>query len=263
MNPAMIAGSGISLANQLKNLIMGAKQIKDGKKLQAKLDAQGQPILETPESFTEVEGLVRSNYVDPRFRGESKMRDAIESRGANQIQNIQQTAGSGMDALMAYNVANANTDNNLFNLDMKSFEQQQADYQSLLGMLGQKAQYEDKQWMQNVLTPFVQSSEQAKALIGAGQQNVNNAMNDMASTTMLMDGMFKKEGGGNPAQTGSGAGSLADPNAANMRMANTATPSTGQQNAQFLNMLMQNLMKQGVPGNIGSHGKSPFTVPQF
>lgn len=178
MNPAMIAGTGINLANQLKNLIMGAKQIKDGKKLQAKLDAQGQPILETPESFTEVEGLVRSNYVDPHFKGESKMRDAIESRGANQIQNIQQTAGSGMDALMAYNVANANTDNNLFNLDMKSFEQQQADYQSLLGMLGQKAQYEDKQWMQNVLTPFVQSSEQAKALIGAGQQNVNNAMNE-------------------------------------------------------------------------------------
>ena len=77
MNPAMIAGTGINLANQLKNLIVGAKQIKDGKKLQAKLDAQGQPILETPESFTEVEGLVRSNYVDPRFRGESKMRDAI------------------------------------------------------------------------------------------------------------------------------------------------------------------------------------------
>jgi len=251
MNPAMIAGTGINLANQLKNLIMGAKQIKDGKKLQAKLDAQGQPILETPESFTEVEGLVRSNYVDPRFRGESKMRDAIESRGANQIQNIQQTAGSGMDALMAYNVANANTDNNLFNLDMKSFEQQQADYQSLLGMLGQKAQYEDKQWMQNVLTPFVQSSEQAKALIGAGQQNVNNAMNDMASTTMLMDGIFKKEG------------SIADPNAANMRMANTATPSAGQQNTQFLNMLMQYLMEQGVPGNIGSHGKSPFVVPKF
>lgn len=258
MNPAMIAGSGISLANQLKNLIMGAKQIKDGKKLQAKLDAQGQPILETPESFTEVEGLVRSNYVDPRFRGESKMRDAIESRGANQIQNIQQTAGSGMDALMAYNVANANTDNNLFNLDMKSFEQQQADYQSLLGMLGQKAQYEDKQWMQNVLTPFVQSSEQAKALIGAGQQNVNNAMNDMASTTMLMDGMFKKDGG-KPDTTGISS----DANAANMRMENTATPSAGQQNAQFLNMLMQNLMKQGVPGNIGSHGKSPFVVPQF
>lgn len=254
MNPAMIAGTGINLANQLKNLIMGAKQIKDGKKLQAKLDAQGQPILETPESFTEVEGLVRSNYVDPRFRGESKMRDAIESRGANQIQNIQQTAGSGMDALMAYNVANANTDNNLFNLDMKSFEQQQADYQSLLGMLGQKAQYEDKQWMQNVLTPFVQSSEQAKALIGAGQQNVNNAMNDMASTTMLMDGIFKKEGGDNTTQ-GVGGGNVAG--------RSMATPSEGQQNAQFLNMLMQNLMKQGVPGNIGSHGKSPFVVPQF
>lgn len=242
MNPAMIAGTGINLANQLKNLIMGAKQIKDGKKLQAKLDAQGQPILETPESFTEVEGLVRSNYVDPRFRGESKMRDAIESRGANQIQNIQQTAGSGMDALMAYNVANANTDNNLFNLDMKSFEQQQADYQSLLGMLGQKAQYEDKQWMQNVLTPFVQSSEQAKALIGAGQQNVNNAINDMASTTMLSD------------NTTQGVGNVAG---------SPATQSEGQQNAQFLNMLMRKLMKKGVPGNIGSHGKSSFVVPQF
>lgn len=248
MNPAMIAGSGISLANQLKNLIMGAKQIKDGKKLQAKLDAQGQPILETPESFTEVEGLVRSNYVDPRFRGESKMRDSIESRGANQIQNIQQTAGSGMDALMAYNVANANTDNNLFNLDMKSFEQQQADYQSLLGMLGQKAQYEDKQWMQNVLTPFVQSSEQAKALIGAGQQNVNNAMNNMASTTMLMDGIFKKDGG-KPDATGNSAGSLAD-------------PSEGQNNA-LIKALLDRFKNNRDNVGINPIGISPFTVPKF
>ena len=261
MNPAMIAGTGINLANQLKNLIMGAKQIKDGKKLQAKLDAQGQPILETPESFTEVEGLVRSNYVDPRFRGESKMRDAIESRGANQIQNIQQTAGSGMDALMAYNVANANTDNNLFNLDMKSFEQQQADYQALLGMLGQKAQYEDKQWMQNVLTPFVQSSEQAKALIGAGQQNVNNAMNDMASTTMLMDGMFKKEGGGNPAQTG-GDNTTQGVGGGNVAGRSMANPSEGQNNA-LIKALLERFKNNRDNVGINPIGISPFTVPQF
>lgn len=180
VDPGAIVGTGIGIANSLVNAIKGIKQAKEGRKLQEKLDAQGRPIVETPEAFNEIEGLVRSNYLDPRLAGETRIKDSIKAREANQIQTIQDTAGSGADALFAYGLANANTDNSLFNVDMKAYEQQQNDYNKLLNTLGQKANYEEKQFDFNVVQPFMESAEQAKALIAAGEQNRNNAFSDMA-----------------------------------------------------------------------------------
>lgn len=215
VDPMSIVGSGIGIANSVVNAIKGIKQVKDGKKIQEKLDVQGRPILDTPEAFNEIEGLVRSNYLDPRLAGETRIKDSIKAREANQIQNIQDTASSGADALFAYGLANANTDNSLFNVDMKAYEQQQNDYNKLLSTLGQKANYEEKQFDFNVAQPFMQSAEQAKALIAAGEQNRNNAFENKAGyATSAFSGMAGgSKGGGNKFQTGQ----------VNAR----ATPSTG------------------------------------
>lgn len=215
VDPMSIVGSGIGIANSLVNAIKGIKQMKDGKKIQEKLDVQGRPILDTPEAFNEIEGLVRSNYLDPRLAGETRIKDSIKAREANQIQNIQDTASSGADALFAYGLANANTDNSLFNVDMKAYQQQQNDYNKLLSTLGQKANYEEKQFDFNVVQPFMQSAEQAKALIAAGEQNRNNAFENKAGyATSAFSGMAGgSKGGGNKFQTGQ----------VNAR----ATPSTG------------------------------------
>ncbi len=190
VDPMSIVGGGIGIANSLVNAIKGIKQMKDGKKIQEKLDVQGRPILDTPEAFNEIEGLVRSNYLDPRLTGETRIKDSIKAREANKIQTIQDTASSGADALFAYGLANANTDNSLFNVDMKAYEQQQNDYNKLLSTLGQKANYEEKQFDFNVVQPFMQSAEQAKALIAAGEQNRNNAFENMAGyATSAFSGM--------------------------------------------------------------------------
>ena len=190
VDPGAIIGSGIGITNSLVNAIKGIKQVKDGKNIQEKLDAQGRPILETPDAFNEIEGLVRSNYLDPRLTGETRIKDSIKAREANKIQTIQDTASSGADALFAYGLANANTDNSLFNVDMKAYEQQQNDYNKLLSTLGQKANYEEKQFDFNVVQPFMQSAEQAKALIAAGEQNRNNAFENKAGyATSAFSGM--------------------------------------------------------------------------
>ena len=215
VDPMSIVGGGIGIANSLVNAIKGIKQVKDGKNIQEKLDAQGRPILETPDAFNEIEGLVRSNYLDPRLTGETRIKDSIKAREANQIQTIQDTASSGADALFAYGLANANTDNSLFNVDMKAYEQQQNDYNKLLSTLGQKANYEEKQFDFNVVQPFMQSAEQAKALIAAGEQNRNNAFSDVAGyATSAFGGMGGgSKGGNNQFQTG--------------RVASRATPTSG------------------------------------
>ena len=215
VDPMSIVGGGIGIANSLVNAIKGIKQMKDGKKIQEKLDVQGRPILDTPEAFNEIEGLVRSNYLDPRLAGETRIKDSIKAREANKIQTIQDTASSGADALFAYGLANANTDNSLFNVDMKAYEQQQNDYNKLLSTLGQKANYEEEQFDFNVVQPFMQSAKQAKALIAAGEQNRNNAFENKAGyATSAFSGMAGgSKGGGNKFQTGQ----------VNAR----ATPSTG------------------------------------
>lgn len=204
VDPMSIVGSGIGIANSVVNAIKGIKQVKDGKNIQEKLDAQGRPILETPDAFNEIEGLVRSNYLDPRLTGETRIKDSIKAREANKIQTIQDTASSGADALFAYGLANANTDNSLFNVDMKAYEQQQNDYNKLLSTLGQKANYEEKQFDFNVVQPFMQSAEQAKALIAAGEKNRNYAFENMAGyATSAFSGMAGgSKGGGNKFQTG-------------------------------------------------------------
>jgi len=187
MNPFNIAGGAIGAVNSLAGMIQGIQQVQEGKALQRKLDAQGRPIMETPEAFNETEGLVRSKYLNPNMVGYDKMKDSINNNTANSIQNIQQTAGSGMDALLAYNIANAQAQDKLNNLDMQSASQKQNDYNQLINTLGQKANYQQQQWNNNVLTPFLEASNKAKAMIQAGNQNAHSSVDNIAGYVMGMD----------------------------------------------------------------------------
>ena len=108
VDPMSIVGGGIGIVNSVVNALKGIKQVKDGKNIQEKLDAQGHPILETPDAFNEIEGLVRSNYLDPRLTGETRIKDSIKAREANKIQTIQQKKKGRFCAVGAAR-ANSNT----------------------------------------------------------------------------------------------------------------------------------------------------------
>lgn len=230
MDIGALIGAGIGFTNAIVNSAKGMKQVKDGKNLQKKLDAQGRPILETPEAFNEVEGLVRSNYLDPRLLGETRIKDEIKARESNQIQNIQDTASSGADALMAYNVANLNTDKSLFNVDMKAYEQQRADYSALLSMLGQKAGYQEKQFDANIMQPFIQDAEQAKALIAAGEQNRSNGMDAAAGYAA------SATGGAQPGKSGFASGNATTNTDANNNANNNANMNKEKEEQDAIDM---------------------------
>jgi len=248
MDPATGVGMSLGALNSLIGFFKGIKQAQEGKKLQAKLDAQGRPILETPDAFNEVEGLVRSNYLDPRLLGETRIKDEIKAREANQIQNIQQTAGSGADALLAYNTANMNTDKSLFDVDMKAYEQQINDYNNLLGTLGQKANYEEKQFDYNILQPFKESSEQAKALIQAGNQNQDKKLNDLASYGMMGGQMMGGQMMGGGKQSGNGVNSNST-TTDNGQFKNISNNMTMDQNQSGANTQANVDAANGVTGN--------------
>ena len=279
MDYGKLIGAIIGSINAIKNIGLGAKQALDGKKLQKKLDAQGRPILETPEAFNETEGLVRSNYLDPRLAGEDRIKDSIKSRESNQIQNIQQTAGSGADALLAYGLSGLNTNKTLFDVDMKAYEQQQNDYNRLLSTLGQKSQYQEAQWMQNVMKPFLEDSEKAKALIAAGQQNVNNGMEDWAGYAMNSMGNSGVKPGNKGYQSGQTENSMhssdsmgtdsrsASTTGMNMEHSNADSTSTGadaQSSGGMGGMDMGSIMDilkqfQGSGGGQSNYGNGGFS----
>lgn len=185
-----ITGAVFGGANALMKLGLGIKQLIDGKKIQKKLDAQGRPLETTPEAFNETEALVRSNYLNGKLAGQTQLTDQITSQGANQIQNIQQTAGSGADALMAYNVANNNTQRNLNELGIKAAQNQQNNFQQLLNALGQKAAFQQSQFQNNVMTPYMQQAQQAQALKQGGLNNLSNAFNDAGNIAMGVGNTF-------------------------------------------------------------------------
>ena len=191
-----ITGAVFGGANALMKLGLGIKQLIDGKKIQKKLDAQGRPLETTPEAFNETEALVRSNYLNGKLAGQTQLTDQITSQGANQIQNIQQTAGSGADALMAYNVANNNTQRNLNELGIKAAQNQQNNFQQLLNALGQKAAFQQSQFQNNVMTPYMQQAQQAQALKQGGLNNQSNAFNDVGNLGMGV-ALLNPSGGGN------------------------------------------------------------------
>lgn len=179
-----IAGAAFGGMNALMKLGLGIKQLIDGKKIQKKLDAQGRPLETTPEAFNETEALVRSQYLNGKLPGQTQLTEQVMSQGANQIQNIQQTAGSGADALMAYNVANNNTQRNLNELGIKAAQNQQNNFQQLLNALGQKAAFQQSQFQNNVMTPYMQQAQQAQALKQGGLNNLSNAFNDAGNIAM-------------------------------------------------------------------------------
>lgn len=181
----MGAGAGIAGAifggiGDLFKLGMGAKQFKDGKDLQKQLEGK-RPTMTTPESFTEKENWVRNAMIDNKMAGQTQMEQQAQANTSNQLRNIQDTAGSGVQALIASLVANNNQNKILNNIAMSAAQQQERDRQALYGMLGEKANMQQQQWQFNVLQPYMEKAQQAQALKQAGAQNISTGISGLGN----------------------------------------------------------------------------------
>lgn len=181
----MGAGAGIAGAifggiGDLFKLGMGAKQFKDGKDLQKQLEGK-RPTMTTPESFTEKENWVRNAMIDNKMAGQTQMEQQAQANTSNQLRNIQDTAGSGVQALVASLVANNNQNKILNNIAMSAAQQQERDRQALYGMLGEKANMQQQQWQFNVLQPYMEKAQQAQALKQAGAQNISTSISGLGN----------------------------------------------------------------------------------
>lgn len=177
----MIAGGALSGIGSLFKLGTAISQLIKGKKLQNELDKQGRPQMTTPQAFTENEGFARSNYLDPRFAGQSGMENQAMATNANQLKSIQDTAGSGAGALTAMLAGQNNLNNNLTNIGIQGAQFQQRDLENLTGLLGKKADLQQQQWQFNKWEPYAEKAAQARALSQSGQTNIANSLSDGAN----------------------------------------------------------------------------------
>jgi len=180
---------------------IGAKQMKEGKRLQKELEGK-RPVLETPEAFREKEGFLRNAAIDNRMAGQTQMEQQVNANTSNQLRNIQDSAGSGIQALTAALVANNNQNKMLNQIGMQSAQAQQGDMANLYGMLDGKANLQQKMWEFNVLQPYMEKAAQAKALKEAGPQNILTALKDESESASSFGSMGGMMGGGGGAQKG-------------------------------------------------------------
>jgi len=180
---------------------IGAKQMKEGKRLQKELEGK-RPVLETPEAFREKEGFLRNAAIDNRMAGQTQMEQQVNANTSNQLRNIQDSAGSGIQALTAALVANNNQNKMLNQIGMQSAQAQQGDMANLYGMLDGKANLQQKMWEFNVLQPYMEKAAQAKALKEAGPQNILTALKDESESASSFGSM----GGGMGGMMGGGGG---------------------------------------------------------
>lgn len=189
---------------------IGAKQMKEGKRLQKELEGK-RPVLETPEAFREKEGFLRNAAIDNRMAGQTQMEQQVNANTSNQLRNIQDSAGSGIQALTAALVANNNQNKMLNQIGMQSAQAQQGDMANLYGMLDGKANLQQKMWEFNVLQPYMEKAAQAKALKEAGPQNILTALKDESESASSFGSMG---GGAKKGQVNFNAGSASNENMA-------------------------------------------------
>lgn len=181
MNKGNIGAGVMGGIGSLFSLGTAISQLIKGKKIQRKLDAQGRPIMTTPDAFNEYESMVRQKAIDPRMAGQTTMEQNVQANTANQLANIQQTAGNSNQALMAGLMANKLMNNNLTNIGLEATQQANANKSQLYGVLGQKANMEQQQWQHNTLNPYLEQAQQVQALKQAGLTNISNSLKDVGS----------------------------------------------------------------------------------
>lgn len=221
---------------------VGAKQWKEGKRLTKELEGK-RPVLDTPQAFKEKEGFLRNAAIDNRMAGQTQMEQQVNANTSNQLRNIQDTAGSGIQALTAALVANNNQNKMLNQIGIQSAQAQQNDMANLYGMLDGKSNLQQKMWEFNVLQPYMEKSAQAKALKEAGPQNILTALKDeqesASSFGSMGGGMGGMMGGGGGAKKGDvnfNAGSASNISAElNRGQGGTFQPANAQMFGQLYN----------------------------
>ncbi|MFN8296740.1 MAG: hypothetical protein U0T69_11125 [Chitinophagales bacterium] len=230
---AQIIGAIVGGIGDWMKIGIGAKQMKEGKQLAKELEGK-RPVLDLPQAFKEKEGYLRNAAIANSMPGQTQMEQQVEGNTANQLRSIQDSAGSGIQALTAALVANNNQNKLLNQIGVESAQYQQQNKSNLYGLLGDKANLQQKMWEFNVLQPYLEKAQQAKALKEAGPQNIITGLKDKGESISSFGSPGGESKGAQSAQFNGGTGGSAQRTAATGVGGNAQSQGTFQpENAQM------------------------------
>ena len=189
--PAVIAASAAYSAYE-KNRIAN-RQADEARRL-SKIK---QPESKTPDAALEALNRARISAIAPYTNRYATQQ--IGANTANQVRNINEMAGSSVDALNVGAAAFGQGQNTLLNQGISSTEDWRNQQDKLSSMLMSVAGYQDVNFQRNKLNPYLGAKAAESALWAA--RDVNKMAATDTLTSGLMAGASAYEGGG-----GSGGG---------------------------------------------------------
>lgn len=174
MDPISLIAGGISAIPSIYQMVIGNRQAKEGRNILRNLE---RPEKDVPDAVKTALTLAGQEYADQYMPGEGIMRNRVSASSASAVRAGQE----GGNPLAVIGQIQANENKAMQNIGIASAERQRQDlgnYQNMLGVFGK---YQDENWMFNKFAPYREKYNEAREMIGAGQQNTFSALDRLAA----------------------------------------------------------------------------------
>lgn len=192
--PLPLIAAGIAAIPSIFQGISGMSQVSRGKKLAA---SNIRPTYQRPDEVNQALALAQQNFANGVMPGTALATNNISASGATMLNEATKAAGSSGDILDAITKIDYNQGQQYNALAGQQAQYKAQQMQNLQAQLQNSAGYTDKEFAYNKDQPYQDKAAQASALIGAGNQNIGNAVNGIANigTSLAMGGQQSQAGG--------------------------------------------------------------------
>lgn len=190
------AYSALSAAPSIYELIKAGEQRRQADEL-AKIK---NPVYNISEAYNTARTIARKNALLTRIPGYNAITGKIGASTANQIRSINETAGSGADAIAAGSAAVGQQQDALANLGIAGEQFWQQNQNTLMNAENFYGQQEEKKQQWDVLDPYLRAKQTEAALRNASNENTMGAIKGLTGAVSgglflaNQEGLFNKGG---------------------------------------------------------------------
>lgn len=153
----------------------GIKQTRDGKEMAANNIFHK---YNRPGEVNQALALAEQKYRNGSMPGSGLLNDRIATSAAGAFDASMQGASSGGDVLDAASKINFNTNTAMNDLALQDAQYQDKALADYTNQLNNSAKYADKEFQYNVAEPYERTAAAASAMIGAGNVNTFNGIDE-------------------------------------------------------------------------------------
>lgn len=144
---------------------------------QQMLDGLKNPQMQIPAGATAAENVAKNLAMQSSLPGQHLIENKLGNITGNLVNDAKRLSDNPNDALDATMKAYAMQEDKTNDLGIAAAQFQQGNQQNLQGQENQMANWQQAQWQNNELNPYLRKAATASALLGAGIQNISGGLN--------------------------------------------------------------------------------------